>query len=49
MSNYAQTSGKSAIAARLTQIRDRVAAYHFCRSGDVEKTIFHLPFYIMSA
>jgi hypothetical protein len=28
--------GKSAIAARLTQIRDDVAAYHFCRAGDVE-------------
>lgn len=28
--------GKSAIAARLTQIRDDVAAYHFCRTGDVE-------------
>lgn len=28
--------GKSAIAARLTQIRNDVAAYHFCRAGDVE-------------
>jgi|APLak6261658528_1056013.scaffolds.fasta_scaffold00295_2 hypothetical protein len=28
--------GKSAIAARLTQIREDVAAYHFCRVGDVE-------------
>ncbi|MEH2253167.1 hypothetical protein [Nostoc sp.] len=28
--------GKSAIAARLTQIRDDVAAYHFCQAGDVE-------------
>jgi tetratricopeptide (TPR) repeat protein len=28
--------GKSAIAARLTQIRDDVAAYHFCRANDVE-------------
>ena len=28
--------GKSAIAARLTQIRDDIAAYHFCRANDVE-------------
>jgi WD40 repeat protein len=28
--------GKSAIAARLTQIRGDVAAYHFCQAGDVE-------------
>ena len=28
--------GKSAITARLTQIRDDVVAYHFCRAGDVE-------------
>lgn len=28
--------GKSAIAAKLTQIRDDIAAYHFCRAGDVE-------------
>ena len=28
--------GKSAIAAKLTQIRSDIAAYHFCRAGDVE-------------
>ncbi len=28
--------GKSAITARLIQIRDDIAAYHFCRAGDVE-------------
>ncbi|MBE9228727.1 hypothetical protein IQ264_25280 [Phormidium sp. LEGE 05292] len=28
--------GKSAIAAELTQIRSDIAAYHFCRAGDVE-------------
>jgi hypothetical protein len=28
--------GKSAIAARLTQIRNDIAAHHFCRANDVE-------------
>ncbi|HEY9822655.1 MAG TPA: AAA family ATPase, partial [Candidatus Sericytochromatia bacterium] len=28
--------GKSAIAAKLTQLRSDIVAYHFCRAGDVE-------------